>query len=57
MVAPSWPPTANGTPMNPTLRTFLPFAVVAALLVAIGYWNIRPESFMERTSTPRNNFV
>lgn len=38
--------------MNPTLRTFLPFAVVAALLVAIGYWNIRPESFMEQTAAP-----
>lgn len=33
--------------MNRTLRTFLPFTIAAALLVAIGYWNIRPESFME----------
>lgn len=38
--------------MNRTLRTLLPFAAVAALLAAIGYWNIRPESFMERSSTP-----
>ncbi|SDR72082.1 LPS export ABC transporter periplasmic protein LptC [Pseudomonas oryzae] len=33
--------------MNRTLRTFFPFALAAALLAAIGYWNIRPESFME----------
>ncbi|MCQ4346082.1 LPS export ABC transporter periplasmic protein LptC [Pseudomonas stutzeri] len=33
--------------MSPTLRTFLPFALLAALLVAIGYWNIRPESFLQ----------
>lgn len=35
--------------MNSTLRTFLPFALLAALLAAIGYWNIRPESFMQGT--------
>lgn len=32
--------------MSPTLRTLLPFALLAGLLAAIGYWNIRPESFM-----------
>lgn len=32
--------------MNRLLRTFLPFAALAALLLAIGYWNIRPESFL-----------
>lgn len=36
--------------MNRTLRIFLPLA--AALLVAIGYWNIRPESFMEQSTAP-----
>lgn len=38
--------------MSPTLRTTLPFAALAALLAAIGYWNIRPESFMAPTSAP-----
>lgn len=38
--------------MNRTLRTVLSFAIAASLLVAIGYWNIRPESFMDRASAP-----
>jgi lipopolysaccharide export system protein LptC len=32
--------------MNRTLRTTLLIAVAVAVLAAIGYWNIRPESFM-----------
>lgn len=32
--------------MNGTLRLGLLAAALAALLAAIGYWNIRPESFM-----------
>lgn len=44
--------------MNPTLRTFLPFALLAALLAAIGYWNIRPESFMTRSvSAPAEDAI
>lgn len=30
------------------LRNILIFAAIAALLVAIGYWNINPERFMDR---------
>ncbi|MBD9485481.1 LPS export ABC transporter periplasmic protein LptC [Pseudomonas sp. PDM14] len=30
------------------LRRPVIFTLIAALLVAVGYWNIRPESFMER---------
>jgi len=32
------------------LRTFGPLALFAALLVALGYWNIRPETFLDRPS-------
>lgn len=41
--------------MNRTLRTFFPFALAAALLAAIGYWNIRPESFMEPSTAPASD--
>lgn len=30
------------------LRRPVTFTLIAALLVAVGYWNIRPESFLER---------
>jgi lipopolysaccharide export system protein LptC len=30
------------------LRTFGPLVLFAALLLALGYWNIRPESFLDR---------
>lgn len=44
--------------MNRTLRLALPLAVLAVLLAAIGYWNIRPESFMERRSAaPGENAI
>lgn len=32
------------------LRNILLATLIAALLVALGYWNIRPESFMEKTA-------
>ncbi len=44
--------------MNRTLRLALPLAVLAVLLAAIGYWNIRPENFMERRSAaPGENAI
>ncbi len=38
--------------MTRTLRLGLLVAALAALLAAIGYWNIRPESFLEGTRQP-----
>ncbi|HEY8330803.1 MAG TPA: LPS export ABC transporter periplasmic protein LptC [Pseudomonas sp.] len=37
--------------MNRTLRTYLLFAITATTLVVIGYWGIRPGSFMESPAT------
>ncbi|WP_044872090.1 LPS export ABC transporter periplasmic protein LptC [Pseudomonas sp. LFM046] len=34
--------------MPRNLRLALIFTPIAALLIALGYWNIRPESFMDR---------
>ncbi|BAU72646.1 LPS export ABC transporter periplasmic protein LptC [Metapseudomonas furukawaii] len=34
--------------MSKNLRTALILTPIAALLIALGYWNIRPESFMDR---------
>ena len=30
------------------IRNFLPVAVIAALLLAVGYWNISPERFLDQ---------
>ena len=35
--------------MSKNFRLTLILAPIAALLIALGYWNIRPESFMDRT--------
>jgi lipopolysaccharide export system protein LptC len=35
--------------MSKNFRLALTLTPIAALLIALGYWNIRPESFMERT--------
>ena len=37
--------------MSKNFRLALILIPVAALLIALGYWNIRPESFMERQTT------
>lgn len=38
--------------MPKNVRLALILAPFAALLIALGYWNIRPESFMERQAQP-----
>lgn len=37
--------------MNGKLRNYLIGALIAALLVAVGYWNVRPESFMDKRAS------
>ena len=37
--------------MSKNFRLALILIPVAALLIALGYWNIRPESFMERQAS------
>ena len=37
--------------MNGKLRNYVIGLLAVALIGALGYWNIRPESFMERQAT------
>jgi len=41
--------------MFPTLRSKLLLGVIATLLAALGYWNISPESFMDKQPVASSN--
>ncbi|MBU5223465.1 LPS export ABC transporter periplasmic protein LptC, partial [Vibrio cholerae] len=34
--------------LSKKIRNFLLFGVIAALLLAVGYWNISPERFLDK---------
>lgn len=37
--------------MNGKLRNYLTGSLIVALLAAVGYWNVRPESFMDKRAS------
>ncbi len=41
--------------MTGKLRNYLLGGLIAALLIAVGYWNVRPESFMDKTASTRQD--
>ncbi|MEO4045757.1 LPS export ABC transporter periplasmic protein LptC [Pseudomonas sp. CAU 1711] len=43
--------------MNGKLRTYLFGTLLVALVGALGYWNVRPESFMERKPATTDNAI
>lgn len=43
--------------MNGKLRTYLIGLLLVALVGALGYWNVRPESFMERKAATAENAI